>query len=594
MKQRDSLLQKGIAALLASSKDEMTPQQICQSLANSFKISMPADRVDNLLKKLAVEKDALVIRLNNGRYKASDALLSASSSETDIDKKTDEMLDMLVERVREASGVTITDYERHKMRNNARKALSVYFAQFALSLLEVSKLPSKDQLENAVNVATEGLSIRHGNALVMALANLLESPDANEKQLLEEWARAFVTMQLLNLDNRIRQFRGLQLKDLTFVIDTDFALHVLVEKGRFSRQYREIIGFLRRTQCKIVVPQTTYEEIWDSVEGAQKRFESQKAIIHDLDDIMMQSDANVFINDYVKLKRDPMYSELDFYIYLDNFADRRRRKVHEGIIHTHFGDHIKKWERNPEDIERTPLMTELKEEILRETQASAKGQARSYSKNERVAENDVWLLSRIKNENEREEIRGDMKSKTYLLTASQRTIQCLRKLNIFDRYSWIICNPKFLYALAVESGLSENKNGRAEYINLFENPFLLSAANMLKRAINPLIENGRKFKHSNINSLRVTIASESDRILTDYEAITEPIDKSEKQIEDLQSEKDKLSQEILKLKEENAALKENAAKFKLQRDKEIAKQRYLARVNQQTKVNPKKGKQKRR
>lgn len=123
---------------------------------------------------------------------------------------------------------------------------------------------------------------------------------------------------------------------------------------------------------------------------------------------------------------------------------------------------------------------------------------------------------------------------------------------------------------------------------------LLSAANMLKRAINPLIENGRKFKHSNINSLRVTIASESDRILTDYEAITEPIDKSEKQIEDLQSEKDKLSQEFQKLKEENAALKENAAKLKLQRDKEIAKQRYLARVNQQTKVNPKKGKQKRR
>ena len=69
--------------------------------------------------------------------------------------------------------------------------------------------------------ARKGLPDNLGKALVGAMADVIDEPTLQEKNILEKWARAFVAMEVINLDPSLRNFKATKLREKSFVIDTD-------------------------------------------------------------------------------------------------------------------------------------------------------------------------------------------------------------------------------------------------------------------------------------------------------------------------------------------------------------------------------------
>ena len=65
---------------------------------------------------------------------------------------------------------------------------------------------------DAVDVVRKGLPDNLGKALVGAIADALNEPTSQERDILEKWARAFVAMEVINLDPSLRNFKATKLK----------------------------------------------------------------------------------------------------------------------------------------------------------------------------------------------------------------------------------------------------------------------------------------------------------------------------------------------------------------------------------------------
>lgn len=72
-----------------------------------------------------------------------------------------------------------------------------------------------------------------------ALADVINNPQRQEKEILEKWARAYVAMEVLSLDPSLRNFKVTKLRTKIFIIDTDVALNALASKARYSAVYRQ-------------------------------------------------------------------------------------------------------------------------------------------------------------------------------------------------------------------------------------------------------------------------------------------------------------------------------------------------------------------
>lgn len=397
------------------------------------------------------------------------------------------------------------------MRENIRQALSVYYKMYGYSFLGLKENSKHKSMLDAVDVVRKGLPDNLGKALVGAIADTLNEPTTQESDILEKWARAFVAMEVINLDPSLRNFKATKLREKSFVIDTDIALNVLTTHAKYSAVYRQMISLLKNAGCKLYIPYIIVDEIQNHIDAAQKRYSFEGSSWSSMTDELLENKiANVFVEDYVKIIRSDEYKrDLPFETYISNFYDSEEPSLLMNKLKDVFGkDFILLEELESLDNE---LKKQLAEKIKYLTTISEKGTRRDEGKNTQIAEADASLYLTIRQMNR--DVKGNDKplsQKAYLLTKSQKTISCAKELGIYDKN--IICDPFALLSILQEMGMFAGHE--FEIVNLFENPFLAYTANLIWDEVKPLLDKGAKLKYAEIHRLRIDVDANIDKILT--------------------------------------------------------------------------------
>lgn len=261
------LLLKAILSIITYGDGKYGLNEINNILKERFDVTYVAEELNQQISKL--KNKGLIIQCPNDKYQAITNKKQGQDFYVQIEKETDSLINGILERTR-TSNITISQNNEMKMRENIRQALSVYYKMYGYSFLGLKENSKHKNVLDAVDVVRKGLPDNLGKALVGAIADALNEPTSQERDILEKWARAFVAMEVINLDPSLRNFKATKLREKSFVIDTDIALNVLTTHAKYSVVYRQMITLLRNAGCKLYIPYIVVDEIQNHIDAAQK------------------------------------------------------------------------------------------------------------------------------------------------------------------------------------------------------------------------------------------------------------------------------------------------------------------------------------
>lgn len=575
----DYMLQRLVFSVMVEAGAERSISEIQQLLTSE---GFASDLKNKDVKKIfdQLESDGLIKQQPSGKYLPISERSEGDDFFKQLNHETDILIDGIYERFLKLEGYS-KPTNPQVIKNRIREALSVYMKLCGLTFFELQKDDThpKDALQELIDTNPDNTSIH----LITAIGETLTNHNKQEETVLNKWARAYVVTQILQLDPTLKQFKQDQLRNKSFVLDTDVVLRSLATHANFSKDYRYVLDYLNRLGCKIYVPSDNLTE----AEGCAKEAlsiaaEMGEKQLREYDEMLLHgSKSNVFIEDYVQqVRNEPDCKNLNFGVYMGNIYHSKSPQVMKKRLADVIGvENVKR------ELKILPLDHDIEEKlnavIFEKTSSSPKGQERRDSFNAKLARSDTKLyLTLVKcNQQGNPDDEGLLPYKYYLLTQSSRTILAAKEIGIYSED--IICKPQALTAVLNELG--EIADSEVSFINLFENPFLVYAADQIWERIKPLIDNGALIYHADIQQLKANVEMRFDGLLTgDGNGF------SYEKLKEISKEGLLFPSEILRLRDEvNRLREENAAKDKVieQREKEIEKKineigrlRYLNRI----------------
>lgn len=496
------LLTKAIYAIVAeSAQNGASAENIKDLLQERFSLDFSTQEIENKLKALKSEK---MLTVENDRYFASTASDEASAFYSTLSKETDEIIEHVVEKALSVGHLSVTVQDRFKMMENAKSALSTYFHHFGFAYIGLKKNAEENEIKDAVDVAKHNLSKPLADRLIGALFELISAPDDKHKTVLEKWARAFVTLELLNLDPAARNFKQTIIRDKTFVIDTDVALHCLTENTRYSKSFRQIVTTLSDAGCRIVIPNKVRSEIESHIVQAQVEYAKISAVIDELTEEVL-SRENVFVEDYILRRRNvPDDRNLSFSKYISLFYNPNQPYLLTGRLKQIFGDNYVTWGETELTRIETPEENAILENLITVTENSSKGVTRQDVHNEDIARTDARIFCTIYKKNKSLSDSDSYRARTYFLTMSHKIKRTVKKVLADDNAAECLCHPAVVVSLFQEMEV-KGKAGKiqANYLNLFDNPFLSYTSEKVWNEIEPLIRKNIELRYDDLMKLRL-------------------------------------------------------------------------------------------
>ena len=576
----DYMLQRLVFSLMVESGSEKGIDDVRQLLTTE---GLASDLRNKDIKKIfeQLESDGLIKIQPSGKYLPITEQKEGETFFEQLNSDTDKLIDGVYNRFLKyhRRGAVINP---QGIRSRIREMLSIHMKLSGLSFFDLQKKDKnpKDALQGLIGNNPDETTLH----LVTAIGETLKAPTTEEENVLNQWAKAYVVTQILQLDPTLKNFKQDQLRNKSFVLDTDVVLRSLATDANFSKEYRYILDYLSRLGCKIYVP----KEVFDEAEGCAKEainIASQigEKQLHEYDEMLFRgSRSNVFIEDYVQqIRNESDKRKMPFNVYMGNIFNSRSRQVMKArLAEVIGGENVKR------DFEILPLESNVEERlsevILEKTSSTPKGQERSDRFNEKVARYDTKLYLTLMNYNRQgnPDDEGLLPYKYYLLTHSTRTIWSAKEIGIYTED--IICRPQALTVVLNELG--DIADSEISFINLFENPFLVYAADQIWERIQPLIDNGAPIYYADIQQLKVDVNIRFDDMLTgegkgfDIEKLKE-MDKSgllfPAEMLRITAENERLRRES---EEKDAALAQQKEELK-KKDKQIGKLKYMNRVH---------------
>lgn len=516
---RDSILMKAIFAVILYLPE--ADRIICK-VRNAFNenlcyegSTMGEEQLLTFLSKLV---DAKMITISDDRIIVRN-VVNAQKYIEDLNERTEKVINGIIQKVEMEYKRNISSALKTKLAYNVKKALSVYFKLAGFEFFNLSKKSHDDETEDAVSVAMRGISDgKLSNSLVLAIGEAVHSSDSDIQSVMNEWAKAHISTQVMNLDPSLRQFKLKHLSNKQFILDTDFVLNCLTIRARFSEMYRQILSTLIGPSCSssIRIPEEVITEVYNHAQSAYflySRFGEK--LLEIPDDILETELSNVFLEDYVKTKRyDPECEDLDFRTYMSNIIDAKRPSfLHNSIAK--LSNKIKiGMEGDSSNLQQQNGFDELNDRIFQEICKSQKGSRRDDEINRNIAKNDTILYLSVYNMNKGLEEKYALAKKAYLVSRSTRSMRCAKSLK-YEGWD-VICRPKTLISVFTEMGLING--GERSVINLFENPFLAYTAHRIWPDIKGLMDVGAQLKYQEINRLRYEYEDSVNSVLTAHDS----------------------------------------------------------------------------
>lgn len=506
------MLQRLILSIIIEGDGSYDFDRIKTILRTNFSVGIKQKDISRLVTHL-YDDNLLVIDSATGNYKAITEESRGREFFEKLNRDTDDLINNIFQRF--STLCPNGTPNAALIKNTIRNALSVYYKMSGLTFFRLQK--KNDNVNNAIQTIFQKLDKTTSNRLITAIGETLNHPTEQQKVVLNQWAKAFVITQVLQLDPTLSQFKQQQLKEKSFVLDTDVVLHTLATHTELSQDYRYCLEYLNKLGCSIYVPSDVLGEVSGCTREALEKAASYstKQLIELRETLLVSSKSNVFIEDYIRqVLQDEDKRDLNFITYLSNIY----REGHPEILTSRLASVIGAENVNrklPQVVLDESTEEQLKAAIYEITKDTAKGSNRTDHFNAKVSQSDARLYLTLVHLNINgvghpiDITKGLLPYKFYLLTASRKTIKSAKQLNLYSED--IICSPKALLVVLKELGELQGKD--VSIINLFENPFLVHMADQIWSRIEPLLNQGAQLYHADIQQLKVLVEEKFDKLL---------------------------------------------------------------------------------
>lgn len=559
---KDDHFRMAILAIVILGKGGYDVSNITSVFNENFKLNQSYDVIQHQLNILI--RDGFVRADEVGKYHAIDTNKRGASYFDAIERDTEAMICRIIAKIEKKHPLTLG--QKDVVRKNTKNALSLYLQINGFAAFGMQDLKKPNEFDSVVNAAMKGIDSKIGKYLVSILAYTIENP-GEDKDILERWAKAVVTMRATGLDPLLQNFKQQQIVRKKFVLDTDVLLNALTQNARYSSDYHKMISYLVKAGADVLIPQFVYDEVVQNANNAIRKFDANGSqIIHYSEEILEDPKSNVFIEDYVKTIRKEQYKkDMPFITYMGNiYSERTPFTLNQNIIKLLGEKNGKKRYPLQDNILNEDKASQLKEIIKDHAMKTPKGLGRNIEQQEEMALNDTKLYLTICGENNEKEENGLLGYQCYLVTRSMRTIRSACELKIYDKQ--VICHPQTLISILDDLG----KIGDVEIINLFDNPFLTYTTELIMEQIEPIIEAGADIKYYDFIQLREKFDLNINEILTAQGSkMKELVDKYTnegllfaKDWYELLKKTDKQEEELVEVKKRNIILEEQNKKLR--------------------------------
>lgn len=503
----NDMMLKALFSLIIDSDNKATKDGILKTLEERFSMIWSKKILDD---NLAILKEMGLIDINNqGFIVALEKRKDGREFIHSVIEETDTFLDGLVSRLREVYTAFIPD--ERIVKKVFRKSLSAYLSQSSFEFFDVKAKAKEQETIDVISFIQKEISpAKLAESMIRVLADMLMNPTESELEFLEQWARAYIAMQVIGLDPSLSNFKDSKLKDKSFVVDTDIVLNFITKHAKYSEMYHQMFKKLKNIGCHIYLPSDVFAEVENNCKAANTKYLTYGSSLLDMtDEHLEKSIGNVLVEDYVKtIKADPSMDDYRFEDYISNIYDRNDPALLRANIIDVIGED--NYHRKLPEYDEIEDLESLKSEIMGRTERSQKGIERPKEINQELSDTDAVLYYTICKMNEDTPDDKFFSRRVYLLTRSKRTGASAKEVGMYQRN--IICHPEALYSIMAENGAMST--GEVKLVNLFDNPFLVYAAKQIWDQVDPLLKAGAKLKYAVLNKLRLDVDTRIDAILT--------------------------------------------------------------------------------
>lgn len=497
---RKNLFDKLILSVIVS-KTECSILEISAILKNNFSKILPEVQIKSSVQRLT--KDDFAKEKEGKVFATKKAFEFVEGNAIGINEATEALIYDIVEKIKKIEDVKIDKFLSTKIKTNIQNSLSAFFrlhgVDYATSNLLDSKIKSDfDKNKDLIEITKEGLPDKIGLYLVYAIGDTIKNPTNEQAQLLSNWSKAFIGLQIMNLDPTLKEFQTTSFSKKTFIIDTDFLLYSLIEEATLNDVYKRLIKELKILNCKLIIPTNVIEEVLKHGE-AEKNYNYIRSTFQTVDDnIVNEKIHNVFVKGYYSgVLKGIISKSTSFKEYLSNYIDNEfPYKYLTDLIHYYFPNTfiIKDLGEISNKTIDNELLVKLTKRINELTKNTFKAQWRNEEENYEVSLNDakMYLTTYFLNESKQKDITTILPGDYYLLTGSTRAAKCGLKEGLSTS---ITVKPETLISLLEQLGSFEINS--KEFINIFENPYLVEITNECWDDIKILIDSGVDLKDKN-------------------------------------------------------------------------------------------------
>lgn len=546
---RDEMMQKALFSIILEGGGKYTDEQIISVFDSRFKIRIDQNSLSQMRRKLQEEKHVDAQGVPVEKEKGQDFFEA-------IENETEALFEGIIQKVEHSLKSNISN--RASLKDNIRNALSIYFKMYGYAFFDLQDAIDQSEPDNAIRAAIHNLDKRTGESLVREIAYTLKSPSEREARILEQWARAFITMQILGLDPTLQNFQATRLREKEFILDTDFVLRCLTTESEHCELYHLILEKLKEIKCKLYIPEEVRKEVIEHIKSARSTYARYgDRVTTYFEEVFRSGIPNVFIEDYVKLKTRKK-PDLSFEAYIHNFEFAFLPSIYSRV----FGEDVISRQLQTNSISENDIKN-LAEKILPHTESTFLGEKSTDERNREISRVDALLYLVAKSKNQGISYDSLLSRKTYLVTRTTRSIRAAKECGLFIK--GIVCNPDALMAILKETGIA-NMND-VKIINLFENPFLTYVARDMWDKIGPFIKEKAVFmKHEGIDALRHDVDVCLDEGLTGSNPSKSSISRFKKKVgiylpEDIEKMEKEIEQMKLILEKKNEDLAESEKKY---------------------------------
>ena len=566
---RDDIVEKALYAsitMCASASKLVDYKDLMQLVYANYHCDLQEGEIKSKLDKLKGDK-----LINHNNY--SDVRLSTDidieGNLNQIETNSENLVEAIYNKAEQIYSRTIPN--KQVVKGKIRHAITYYLRETYLEFFDLQREKTIDEREDIIKSTFNSLGDKIGEATIHALSDILLNPTVEQQNVILEWSKAFLTLQIMDLDPKLNEFKSTKFAQKSFVIDTDVALHCLCNNTRKSKSYKELINQLRKIGCKLYIPEQVRKEINNHIDAAIKwggAYGDQ--LLQFTDETLEGTISNAFIEDYVKTyRRDKEENRrcIPFGSYIGNLRSDNDSSVFYSKLCDTFG---KENVQRPFDISTIDegVLDTLIRSIHDKTLQTIKADKRTDEENLEIAYTDAIMYLTVKRMNDGIDGNNFFSYKSYILTNSNRTKRSALEIGGYEKE--IICNPNSLYALLDEIG--EISSEQTNLLDIIDNPYMRYVAKQLWNQIEPILQQNQAIQFQTINKLKSSVNISLEELLTSQNAeetiqvlkkfgddslfgrdiieLKKQVDEKQKEIESKQREIDKLKAEKEELETE--------------------------------------------